>query len=102
MRGGKMKDFDSNSDYLRFVAAREFTYTDKKETPFTYTKNRCERIGIALSKSVMLPLDIIVRNNRNPLFIVAMTITALFAATVIFYPSLFGGILAPPVVFALR
>lgn len=97
-----MKFFDRFSDYLRFAGAREFTYRDQKDTSFKYTKNRCEKIGHALAKPVIGPLDFIGRNSRNPLLIAALTITAVFVATLIFYPSVIAIVFTATVVVCLK
>lgn len=97
-----MKDFDSFSGYLRFATAREFTYTDQKETSFKYTKNRCEKIGDALATPVMRPLDFTARNSRNPLLIAALTVVGIFLSTLIFYPAVFAGVFTETVIVCLK
>lgn len=83
--------FDSITGYWKFVNAKEFTKKDEFDTAFAYKKNLCERIGGILVYPILQPVDFSIANSRNPLMILTLTICALFATTVIFYPSVIAG-----------
>lgn len=97
-----MEHFDSFSNYVRFAWAREFTTKDPCEATFKYTKNTYERLGDAMTGPVLRPMDFSARNSRNPFFITAMTIAALFVATLVFYPAVVAGLLTAGVVTGIK
>lgn len=72
--------FDS---YYSFNFAREFV---DRQTGEKFPISRFEKIGDALAGLILKPLDTIMKEFRNPVVIVALTITLLFIASIIFYP----------------
>lgn len=86
-----MIHFNKITDYFNFVGAKEFAYHNN--TPFRYTKNICERIGDFVVAPVLKPFDFSLRNIRNPLFIVALTVGCLFLATLLFYPGVVAAVI---------
>lgn len=94
-----MTHFNKFSDYLRFGWAQEFTEGQHK---FHYTPNNCERFGNFIAQPVLKPLDFTLRNSRNPLFIMALTIIAICATTVLFYPSIIAGFFSAIVLISLK
>lgn len=97
-----MDHFDTFSSYVRFTFARDFIKKDPSEISFHYTKNKWEKTGDFLTKPVLKPIDFSGRNSRNPFFITALTIAALFVATVLFYPAMVSGFLTIPVVVGIK
>lgn len=77
--------FDSWKDYFQFSLGREFV---NRETGILFTVHSpIERVGHALANVVMKPLDLVMREFRNPMVIVALTIAMLVATTIVFYPA---------------
>jgi hypothetical protein len=78
--------FQSFSEYWQYAGAREFRHVDNHERVI-YAKTRLERLGDFLVYPVMRTTDYTIRNIRNPLMILSMTITAILAVTILFYPE---------------
>ena len=81
-----INSFLSFRDYSRFATAREYFLKDHPR-PFEYSKNFLERIGDILLKPTLGPVDLLLRNIKNPLTILALAVTAIFITTIIFYPA---------------
>jgi hypothetical protein len=77
--------FDSWKQYFRFSLAREFVDC-QTAVPFT-AHTRLEKAGDFMAKIVVKPLDLAIREFRNPAVIAALTITLLAATTIAFYPA---------------
>lgn len=88
-----MEHFDSFKNYLRFVVASNFVHKEDYR-PFTYSKNRWEKIGEAIASPILKPGDYILKNIRNPLFITAVVIVGIALTTLVFYPALIPQCLA--------
>lgn len=80
-----MKHFENFTSYVRFVGAKEFIA--KEDSPFVHHFNWAERVGSVLIAPFSKPSDYAIRNIRNPLFILSMTLTALFFTTLLYYPK---------------
>ena len=78
--------FDSFSEYWRFAWAREFWDVENRHR-IQYAKARLERLGDFLTYPVMRIADHSMRNIRNPLMILSVTLTAILAVTILFYPK---------------
>lgn len=88
-----MEHFSGYADYLRFSLAKGFSSNEAAPYhSFRYAKNRCEKVGNWLAKPILHPIDFSLRNGRNPLFITALTVGAIFMTTLLFYPTVFAGI----------
>lgn len=72
-------------NYFRFTGAHY--YRDAQEHPYIYEKNRLERFGDRLISPLGIPLDLTLREIKNPVTIVALTVLAAFVVTFIFYPT---------------
>jgi len=82
-----MEHFTSFGQYLKFSFAREFIYRDETKGDFSYNPNALEKLGGYLVAPLMKPSDSLLKNIRNPLVITALTIGAIFVATLVFYPA---------------
>jgi hypothetical protein len=78
--------FTSFSEYWRFAWAREFRDIDTHER-IEYAKTRLEQLGDILVYPTMRISDHAMRNIRNPLMILTVTLTAILAVTILFYPE---------------
>lgn len=78
--------FNSFSEYWHFAWAREFWDVDGEER-IAYAKTRLEQLGDVLVYPVMRITDHAMRNIRNPLMILSVTLTAIIAVTILFYPE---------------
>jgi hypothetical protein len=78
--------FHSFSEYWQFAWAREFRDVDDHERVL-YAKTRFERLGDFMVYPVMKISDHAMRNIRNPLMILSVTLTAIVAVTILFYPE---------------
>lgn len=78
--------FQSFSEYWRFAWAREFRDIDRHERVI-YAKTRLERLGDVMVYPIMRMADHTMRNIRNPLMILSVTLTAILAVTILFYPE---------------
>ena len=87
-----MEHFDSFKDYFRFLGAKEFVYTDTKAT-FEYQQNLLEKTGRFLAYPIWHSGDFMIRNIRNPLFVTAIVAAGIALTTLLFYPSVFTGVL---------
>jgi hypothetical protein len=77
--------FDSWKGFGSFALAREFGDQKTKNIYLSHS-TRLEEIGDALSSVVMKPIDAVMRGFRNPLVIVALTVSLIFIASLVFYP----------------
>lgn len=76
--------FDSWKQYFQFSLGREFVNRQTGE-PFP-VHSSLEKVGHALASVVMKPLDLVMREFRNPAVIVALTVAMLAATSLVFYP----------------
>jgi hypothetical protein len=77
--------FDSWHSYSSFCFAREFA--DRQTGDVVERRmTRLEKIGHYLAAALSAPLDAVLREFRNPLVIVALTVSMLFIASIVFYP----------------
>lgn len=83
--------FPSWANYFRFVLAREFVPAEDNHAP-PIPSNWMERTGHALSRPLLNPIHFLLQNITNPLVIVALTITALAAVTIVFYSTQFAAV----------
>lgn len=93
--------FHSFNEYWRFVWAREFCDAATHER-VDYAKTRLEKLGDFMVYPIMRGTDHALRNIRNPLMILSVTLTALVAVTILFYPEEFMGTIARTIPFALN
>ncbi len=84
--------FTSWPDYFRFTLAREFVPAEHNHAP-SIPLNWMERTGHALSRPFLNPINSLLKNIKNPLVITALTIVAIAAITIIFYPAQFAAAL---------
>lgn len=80
--------FDSWRECLQFTFARGF-WNNQTNNPLVYEKHALENIGGFLTKPILGTADVVGKNIRNPLVIVASTIVLLAAVTIAFYPAQF-------------
>lgn len=79
------RDFSSWHSYFSFALAREFVNReDSAHAPIP--QGRLERAGRILAAFAMRPLDSLLREIRNPLVLLALTIFALAVASIAYYP----------------
>lgn len=78
--------FDSFSEYWQFAWAREFRDVENHEK-VGYAKTRLERLGDFMVYPINRISDHALRNIRNPLMILTVTVTAIVAVTILFYPE---------------
>src|SRR4051812_31360103 len=78
--------FNSFSEYWQFAGAREFWDVNNNER-LEYAKTRLERLGDFLAYPVIKATDYAMRNIRNPLMILSVTLTAIIGVTILFYPE---------------
>lgn len=98
-----MKHFNGFTDYLQFALAKEFIWNDGvSKTSFNFPKKKYEEIGNLLTKPILQPIDFSLRNGRNPLFIAAITVGAIFMTTLLFYPAVFSGIFTATVIASIK
>lgn len=69
-----------------FALAKSFREQGTDQV-YNYQPNRLERVGRALRWGVGSVLDLLIREIKNPITIVALTALAMLAATIIFYPA---------------
>ena len=79
-----MDHFSGFRDYIRFAAARKFV---TEEGASFKSANLPEKFGGYLVSPLLKPAHFCLKNIRNPLMIVALTVGALFASTLLFYPA---------------
>ena len=90
--------FDSIGEYFSFVFAREFWDKQNNQT-FAYSKSSFEKAGEWLTKPILGFADFTFKNIKNPLFITALVIIGIAAASIAFYPAQFiavVGFVYPP------
>jgi len=95
----KPTGFGSWRNYFRYILARKFipfeknqedTFTNaNKVLEYQYQTNILEKIGQFISRPIIEPLSFVVKHIQNPLFIIALTITAIALVTIGFYPNYF-------------
>jgi|GEM_PF-1599197 len=85
--------FNSFSEYWHFASAREFRDIDQHQRVI-YAKTRLERLGDLLVYPFMKIVDHAMQNIRNPLVIISITLTAIVAVTILFYPEEFMRVIA--------
>lgn len=78
--------FPSWSSYFQFGLAREFAPANSSET-VKIAKNRLEKLGELLSRPILKPFNFFLREIRNPLVILSLTVTLVALATLLFYPA---------------
>lgn len=78
--------FSSWSDFGHFTLAREFALVDSSQ-PAVLAQNPLERLGQLLSFPVTTPFNFILREIKNPLVIVSLTVSLVALATLVFYPA---------------
>ncbi len=74
--------FDSWQSYFSFCLAREFVDQQGR----SLNGRGIERIGHFLAAPIVKPLDALMREFRNPLVIVALTVSLLLITSIVFYP----------------
>lgn len=97
-----MEHFDTLVSYLHFGLCRNFSVNIASSTPYHYTQNNLEKVGNFLSRPVLGPLDFSVRNGRNPLFILALTVVGVFTATMLFYPAVIAQAITPLALLVIK
>lgn len=78
--------FATWNDYFSFVLAREYVSSDTGEI-FPVKKGPLEKFGRACASLAVQPVDFLLREIRNPLVLLSMTVGALFLTSVAFYPT---------------
>lgn len=78
--------FETFKQYQDFALGRGFA---TKEKEFAYPKERLEKLGGYLVAPIFRPLDKTLQNVRNPLVILVLTVSAIAALTIAFYPAQF-------------
>lgn len=94
--------FDSFIEYWRFVWAREFHDVDPPFAKTEYEKTILERVGDVMVRPLVGLGDHALRNIRNPLMVLTITLTAIVAVTILFYPEELVKAVSKVVPFALR
>lgn len=77
--------FPSWKSFFSFTLARGFLDTERGSLIEPREVGRLESIGRTFSWAVQ-PVDLLLKNIRNPLVIISLTMTSLFVATIAFYP----------------
>ncbi len=80
--------FSSWPNFFQFALAREFVPTDE-EKPVVIAANRLEKLGHAISRPLLNPVNFLLREIKNPLVILSLTVALVALATLIFYPAEF-------------
>ena len=83
--------FDSFGDFFSFTLAREYVELPQRG-PFVYPQNWAEKVGLVLAMPVLKPANFFVREIRNPLIILALTVAAVSFVTFLFYPAEFAAV----------
>jgi hypothetical protein len=78
--------FSSWSDYGHFTLAREFAYVDSGQR-VSVAKTTLEKVGHVLSFPVTTPFNFILKEIKNPLVILSLTVSLVALATLVFYPA---------------
>jgi hypothetical protein len=86
-----MNHFSSLGSYIRFAAARKFEVEDGASIK---ARTCMERLGGYMVTPLLGPAHFCMKNIRNPLMIAALTVSALFFATLLYYPSTLALIVA--------
>lgn len=82
----QINDFDGANHYFKFALAKGFVTAQGE---FPYQKNWMETWGGRLVAPSVSPLDLGLKNIKNPIVIVALAVTAIVAVTIIFYTAEF-------------
>lgn len=80
--------FHSWSNFFHFALARKFAPRDPHQ-PVTISRNVLENVGHVISRPILTPLNFMLREIKNPLVILALTVTLVALATILFYPAQF-------------
>lgn len=78
--------FDSWSNFFEFGLAREFVSADVEEA-IEIPESRLEKFGHVLSFPLLHPVNYLMREIKNPLVILSLTVALVALATLIFYPA---------------
>lgn len=78
--------FNSWSNFFQFALAREFVSADV-EKPVEISVNRLEKFGHAISRPFLHPMNFLLREIKNPIVILSLTVSLVALATLIFYPA---------------
>ncbi len=84
----KATGFPSWLNSFHFAFARQFAPADPQRS-VNIAMNRLEKLGHFLSKPILQPLNFFLREIKNPLVILALTVSLVAIATLIFYPAQF-------------
>ncbi len=98
-----MVHFNSLKSYLSFVTATSF-YDQRSQSQWKYEKNWLDQMGSWMLAPVSQVLDCTLRNIRNPLVILALTVSLIALATLAFYPTLVLSTVGTlmPMIFAIQ
>lgn len=77
--------FDSWRSFWSMATAREFFDLETKQT--VKRRSCLEVTGSHLSAVLLKPLDAVMKEFRNPVVIVALTVSLIFIASIVFYPA---------------
>lgn len=80
--------FSSWSNYLNFALARKFVATDS-QMPVEIDENWLQKIGHGVSRPFLNPLNFLLREIKNPLVILVLTVSLIAIVTLVFYPFQF-------------
>lgn len=83
--------FPSWRNYFQFALAREFVTTDENQ-PYVYERNWMETVGQNISRPLVNPVNFLLREIKNPLVILALTVSAIAVVSLVFYPAQFLGV----------
>jgi hypothetical protein len=78
--------FPSWKNYFSFAFASDFIATQESFV-LHRQKNWGEALGEIISKPVLGPINFLVREIKNPLVILSITVSLVAAATLVFYPA---------------
>lgn len=81
----KPTGFPSWSNYFSFSLAKDFVEKESL-SPLSIEKNFLENIGHFVSRPVLNPINFLLREIKNPLVILFITILLIGASTLVFYP----------------
>lgn len=83
--------FSSWPNFFNFALARNLVSANPQHN-VEIRENLLEKAGHALSRPLLNPLNFLLREIKNPLVILALTVTLVAIATLIFYPAQFMAI----------
>ncbi len=87
--------------YFAFIAAKDFRKLSDDQ-PFEWEQSRLEELGNRLRWGLGSALDLILREIRNPITIVALTALAALIVSITFYPATTLGTAAKVAPFVLK